>query len=76
MKNSFKNLTYAELKVKRADLARKYMDVRFQMVVGHVDNPQQKRVLRRQIARLNNLIHQHELQNESSSKKQTAPEKA
>jgi len=37
------------------------MDLRFQMVIGHVDNPLQRRVMRRQIARLNTLIRQHEL---------------
>jgi large subunit ribosomal protein L29 len=61
MKNSFKNLTFPELKAKRDELSRKYMDFRFQLVIGHVDNPLQKRELRRQIARLNNLIRQHEL---------------
>jgi large subunit ribosomal protein L29 len=61
MKNSFKNLTFSELKVKRDELTRKYMDLRFQMVIGHVDNPLQKRQMRRQIARLNNLIRQQEL---------------
>ncbi|GHV68912.1 50S ribosomal protein L29 [Spirochaetia bacterium] len=57
MKDSFKNLSLPELKVKRDELSRKYMDLRFQMVIGHVDNPLQKRVMRRQIARLNTLIH-------------------
>ena len=60
MKNSFKNLTLPELKAKREELSRKYMDFRFQLVIGHVDNPLQKRNLRRQIARLNTLICQHE----------------
>ena len=60
MKNSFKNLTFPELRAKRDELSRKYMDLRFQMVVGHVDNPLQKRALRRQLARLNTLIGQHE----------------
>ena len=60
MRNSFSNLTYLELKTKREELSRKYMDLRFQMVIGHVENPLQKRVMRRQIARLNTLIHQHE----------------
>jgi len=62
MKNSFKNLTFPELKAKRDELNRKYMDFRFQMVIGHVDNPLNKRVLRRQIARVNTLIRQHEFQ--------------
>jgi large subunit ribosomal protein L29 len=62
MKNSFKNLSFQELKVKRSELSRKYMDLRFQMVIGHVDNPLQKRTLRRQLARLNTLIRLHDLE--------------
>jgi large subunit ribosomal protein L29 len=60
MKNSFKNLSFAELKAKREELSKKYMEFRFQIVIGHVENPLQKRNLRRQIARLNTLIHQQE----------------
>ncbi|MDR2159421.1 MAG: 50S ribosomal protein L29 [Treponema sp.] len=61
MKNSFKNLSFSELKAKRDELNRKYMELRFQVVVGHVDNPLQKRTMRRQIARLNTLIRAHEI---------------
>ena len=61
MKNSFKNLSFPELRAKRDELSRKYLDLRFQMVIGHVDNPLQKRELRRQVARLNCLVRQHEL---------------
>jgi large subunit ribosomal protein L29 len=61
MKSSFKNLTFAELKVKRDEISRKYLDFRFQMVIGHVDNPLQKKVLRRQLARLNTLIRAQEI---------------
>jgi large subunit ribosomal protein L29 len=61
MKNSFKSLSYPELKAKRDELKRKYMELRFQMVIGHVDNPLQKRNMRRQIARLNTLIHLQDL---------------
>ena len=71
MKNSFKNLSFAELKAKRDELKRKYMDLRFQLVVGHVDNPLQKRIMRRQIARLNTLIHAQEIAN---TKAAAAPE--
>ena len=60
MKNSFKTLSFPELKAKRDEMKRKYMELRFQMVIGHVDNPLQKRNMRRQIARLNTLIHEHE----------------
>jgi len=65
MKNSFKNLSYPELKVKRDELKKKYMEIRFKLVIGHVDNPLQKRTMRRQIARLNTLIHAHELANKA-----------
>ncbi|MGO8692155.1 MAG: 50S ribosomal protein L29 [Rectinemataceae bacterium] len=57
MKNSFKELRPEELLARREELKKKYFDLRFQSVVGHVDNPVEKRVLRRQIARLETLIH-------------------
>jgi large subunit ribosomal protein L29 len=60
MKNSFKNLSSQELKAKREELKKKHMEVRFKLVIGHVDNPLQKRTMRRQIARLNTLIRAHE----------------
>lgn len=59
MKNSFKDLTFEELVQKREEVRGKYKDIRFNMVVGHVDNPLEKRQLRRQIARLNTLIYNH-----------------
>jgi large subunit ribosomal protein L29 len=61
MKNSFKDLSKAELVAKRDELNKKYMEYRFKMVGGHVENPLQKRVLRRQVARVNTLIRQYEL---------------
>ena len=39
------------------------MDIRFEAVMGHVENPMQKRTMRREIARLNTLIHQQDLAN-------------
>lgn len=60
MRNSFNELTFEELLAKREEIQNKYRDLRFQRVVGHVDNPVQKRTLRRQIARLNTLIYNHE----------------
>ena len=69
MKNSFKNLSFVELKAKRDELNKKYMEFRFQKVVGHVENPLQKRTMRRQIARLNTLIREVELKQERESVK-------
>jgi len=71
MKNSFKNLSFQELKTKRDELRRKYMDLRFQMIMGHVDNPLQKRIMRRQLARLNTMISAQE-----KAEKKTAEKKA
>ncbi len=59
MKNSFKDLTFQELLAKREELQKKYRDLRFDVVVGHVENPLAKRTLRRQIARLNTRIYNH-----------------
>ncbi len=61
-KKSFKDLSYNELVAKRDELKKQYMDLRFQAVVGHVDNPVQKRTMRRDIARLNTFIHQQDLE--------------
>ena len=74
MKNSFKNLSYPELKAKRDELKRKYMELRFQMVIGHVENPVQKRTIRRQIARLNTLIHALDLGDRRAAAIQAARE--
>lgn len=61
MKDSFNTLTYAEMLVKREELRKKYFEFRFQMVIGHVDNPLEKRNLRRKLARITTRIHLHEL---------------
>ncbi len=59
MKNSFKELTFKELVQKREELKKSIFELRCKMVVGHVDNPLEKRNVRRQIARLNTLIYNH-----------------
>ncbi|MDR1586830.1 MAG: 50S ribosomal protein L29 [Treponema sp.] len=69
MKDSFKNLSFPELKAKRDELKKKYMEFRFQVVIGHVDNPLQKRVIRRQIARLNTLIRAQEIAEQKQAAK-------
>jgi large subunit ribosomal protein L29 len=72
MKNSFKNLGFAELKAKRDELNRKYMELRFQMVIGHVENPLLKRTMRRQIARLNTMIRVQEIAQVKAALKEAA----
>ena len=60
-KQNYKDLSLAELVAKRSELKQKYMDLRFQFVVGHVENPMLKRSMRREIAALNTFIRQKEL---------------
>lgn len=59
MRDSFSDLTFQELLTKREELKQKHRELRFNMVMGHVDNPLEKRTLRRRIARLNTLIYNH-----------------
>ena len=50
-KKNYKDLSYSELVTKRNELKKSYMDLRFQAITGHVENPMQKRTIRREIAR-------------------------
>lgn len=59
MKQTFNDLTLDELVAKREELSVKIKDLRFEMVMGHVENPVEKRTLRRQIARLNTMIQEY-----------------
>jgi large subunit ribosomal protein L29 len=61
MKSSFKDLTYSELVSKRDELKSKYLDLRFKAVLGHIENPLEKRTYRRRIAALNTIIHEYSL---------------
>lgn len=53
-----KELSYDELVAKRDKLKKEYMDLRFKMIISHVDNPMQKRTMRHEIARVNTFIRQ------------------
>jgi len=61
MKNSFSDLTFQELVEKREQLRKEYMDFRINSVMGHAENPIEKRTIRRSIARLNTIIHEYAL---------------
>lgn len=67
MKDSFKDLTYNELVERREELSRKYLDIRISKVMGHMENPLEKRVIRRKISRLNTIIHEYALGMRKSS---------
>lgn len=61
MKETFNDLSLEEIIAKRDVLRKNLNNLRFDMVLGHVENPLQKRVLKRSIARLNTMIHEVEL---------------
>lgn len=61
MKNSYKDLTYAELVNKRDDLRKEYLKLRMDKVLGHLENPLALRNTRRNITRLNTVIHEYAL---------------
>jgi large subunit ribosomal protein L29 len=61
MKNSFKDLTLEELKAKKEELHKQYLNQRMDKVLGHVENPLAVRTTRRAIARVNTLISEYEL---------------
>lgn len=56
MKNQFKEISKNEALAKLAELKKQYFDLRFKVVLGHVENPLEKRTLRRQIARLHTIV--------------------
>ncbi len=61
MKDSYKELTVEELAVKREDLKKQLNDVRFNAIIGHVDNPLAERAARRKLARANTILHEYKL---------------
>lgn len=61
MKDSYNDLSYGELVTRRDEIRRQYREVRFNVVVGHVDNPLLLRTLKRKLARLNTIVHEYDL---------------
>ena len=61
MRDTYNDLTYQELLTKREDMTKQFRDLRFDMVLSHVDNPLQKRTLKRRLARINTIIHEYEI---------------
>ncbi|BCR21093.1 50S ribosomal protein L29 [Borrelia miyamotoi] len=61
MLKKFRDLTFEDMKARIFALKKEYMDLRFKVVVGHVENPLKKRELKRDIARLNTIIHEYEI---------------
>lgn len=67
MKDTFNDLSFEELLTKREELVGRHREIRFDKVIGHLDNPVEVRTLRRKIARLNTIIHEYKLRIRESS---------
>ena len=61
MRDSYNDLSYGELLTRRDEIRGQFRDVRFNVVVGHVDNPLLLRTLKRKLARLNTIVHEYDL---------------
>ena len=61
MKEKFDDLSLVEMLAKRKELLERRRKLRFDQVVGHVENPMEIRNLRRSIARLNTKLHQQKI---------------
>ena len=61
MRDSYSDLTYNELVTKKEELTRRYREIRFDKIVGHLDNPVELRTLRRRLSRVNTIIHEFQL---------------
>lgn len=67
-KKELKKMTYNEMVAERDKLRRTLLNLRVEKVMSHVDNPLALRTTRRDIARLNTLIHAQDLANGKASK--------
>jgi large subunit ribosomal protein L29 len=47
MKETFNDLTLDELQNKKVELTKRMHDIRFEMVLGHLENPIEKRIVRK-----------------------------
>lgn len=61
MKEKYNDLSVEELIAKRDELNQKLQKIRFDMVLGHVENRMEKRNLRRTVNRLNTMITEFDL---------------
>ena len=61
MKNSFNDLTRDELIQKKNELSEKLRNLRFQKVMGHIENTMEKKMVKKSIARINTILKEQDL---------------
>lgn len=61
MKYKTEKLSQTEAKAKLEEMTKLYMDQRFNKVLGHVENPLERRITRKKIAQLKTVLREYEL---------------
>ena len=61
MKKNLQKMSYAEMVAERDKLRKELLNLRVEQVMSHLDNPLALRTVRRDNARLNTLIHAHDI---------------
>lgn len=61
MKYKTVKMSQTEAKAKLEELTKAYMDQRFDNVLGHVENPLERRITRRKIAQLKTILREFEI---------------
>ena len=59
-KKELAKMSYNDMVAQRDKLRKELLNLRVEQVMSHLDNPLALRTMRRDIARLNTLIHQHD----------------
>ena len=57
--NELRNLESGEIETKLADAREELMKLRFQQVTGQLTDTSRLRILRREIARMQTILHEH-----------------
>ena len=60
-KKNLQKMSYAEMVAERDKLRKELLNLRVEQVMSHLDNPLALRTVRRDIVRLNTLIHAHDI---------------
>ena len=69
--DEIKQLPLEELKIRLRDTQDELANLRFQLALRQLDNPLKVRTIRRDIARLKTVIHEHEMGLRQDIKPQT-----
>ena len=56
-----KDLSYDEIAQKREEIIKEKFNLRLRQATRQIDNPVKVRLLRRDLARINTILHEHEL---------------